>query len=121
MGVSRNDYVMFGVWMNKLEIKELEKEHPDWLESTEIGKYCHKDGFQGFNIIFDGMNGDYLCFGYIIEETDESEGLSFHSYSKDCLSYWYEDIQPLLSTFNRLFSLSYTEEDCGLMIFSHWH
>jgi hypothetical protein len=122
MGINRSDYVMFGLWINKREIEELEKRDPDWLESTEIGKYCHKDGFQGFNLIYDGMSKDYLVFGYIIEEVDESEGLSFHSYNLDSLEDWYDvDAESLVSTFNRLFSLSFKLEDCNLMIFTHWH
>lgn len=120
MSITRTDYVMFGLWMNKLQIKELDKTNPDWLESTEIGKYCHKDGFQGFNIVYDGMNKDYLCFGYVIDMDEEKDGLSFHTFNTDSLGKWYEDSASLINTFNRLFGSKMEEQDLDLMIFTHW-
>jgi len=73
MSVTQTHYVMIGFCLDEDEVKEFYKQNPECHEDGEISKY--EEGHNGLNLIYDGMCGQYIAFGYIVEQADEFEGL----------------------------------------------
>lgn len=120
MGTRQTHYVMYGLILGKAELRELKEKDEFWLENEEIRRY--EDGFQGFNLVYDGLNGGYLAFGYILQEEDEYQGLGFMCINEDFMANerLSEGAYSLITTFNRLFGQKSSDEDLHLMIFTHW-
>ena len=124
MGTSFEHYIVTGLSLNKQELKILDKQDSEWLENDRFGKYEHKNGFQGFNLWFDSMCGDYLVFGKLITEGTESEGIEFTAFSPEYINenfHHNSENQSLVDTFNRLFNQKMKISDISLIIFTHWH
>lgn len=76
MSVNRTDYLMYGV---KLAYDAIEVHDDKYLPMVE----GHQDA--PYNIIADGMGGDYLVAGKIIAESDPYDGMVFTEITEDLL------------------------------------
>ncbi len=105
MGVDRTDYLMWGVKVDVESAFSLEEE----LEA-EI------DGADGrrFDLIIDGMSGQYAVAGKIIAKSDPYDGLDFTVIEPAQIAW---DTQLAI----RVRSVFPDAEDFSLMLFSHFH
>lgn len=70
MSTDRIDYIVFGV---RLDAHAITEEHRDQIEND--GK---------FDVIFDGMGGEYLVVGKILAKSDIYMGFEFTDISAIC-------------------------------------
>lgn len=70
MGVDRVDYLMWGV-----------KIHPDTIEYDDFEEEIDGTPDARFDMVYDGMGGEYAVAGKIIEQSDPYEGIKFKEIS----------------------------------------
>ena len=105
MGVDRTDYLIWGAKVDVESAFALQDE----LEA-EI------DGADGkrFDLILDGMSGQYAVAGKIIAKSDPYEGLDFITVDPAQIAW---DTELAI----RIRSVFPDAEDFSLMLFSHFH
>lgn len=120
MGVERTDYIIFGF---KFDPAELKRNNIDIWDDKYLP---FTEGHKGVTdtIVYDGMNGEYIVFGKLINKAEEYDGVGFHSISiKDFFDV--EEERRLRDKFIELFGsqiydgLDKTNPE--MMVFSHYH
>ncbi|MCS0459494.1 hypothetical protein [Rhizobium favelukesii] len=106
MGVSRTDYLM---WATDVGAKAF-----DWDKHEAEGE--GRDG-RRFDVVYDGMCGEYCMAGKIIAVSDEHEGFSPKKISPDDIGI---DRDVLTSKVNDAFGISLTSDAFSLVLFSHY-
>lgn len=106
MGVSRNDYVIWGadVGYDNVDYDEFEDE----IDGTPDAR---------FQIIYDGMSGKYAMAGVVVARSDDYEGFDMTDISAQCrdLTKFYEVMNVIIEQFPHL-----KPSDFGLKVFSHF-
>lgn len=120
MGVDRTDYIVFGFKMN-----------PALFKSKKIDIWDNKylpfmEGHPGITdtIVYDGMSGEYLVFGKLINRAEEHEGVNFTTISyKDFFDD--EETKRVTEKFIELFGKEILDEldddEPQMFVFSHYH
>lgn len=131
MGVATTHYIMFGVAIrDKAEVKQ-------FFQSTE-DKYAFLDqyddnGYQeeitptasGLHIISDGMNGEYVVVGKIIQKG--LDGLDFTQIPLMATMATQQEISAKYELFLKLRELDeqlgtgFARKDIQHIVFTHWH
>ncbi len=119
MGVDRTDYIIFGF---KFSPKDL-KQHGIDLWDDKYLPYI--EGHQGveYIIVNDGMSGEYVVFGKLINQADENEGSNFKKIEYD--SFFSDQVnKAIIYKFKELFGnemyASIEDIDPQLLVFSHY-
>ena len=105
MGVSRDDYLMWGCRIDPARVSEMY----DDLEAEMDGA----DG-RRFDLVYDVMSGKYAVAGKIIVKSGEYDGIEFHDLAPD-IAAWDTDV---VTAVRRVFPEA---ETYNLMLFSHYH
>lgn len=75
-----------------------------------------------YKIINDGMNGEYIVFGEVIQRADEFDGFDFHRFSVNLFTD--HRIDEVTGMFVQLFGYdavdSLENQTPSLLIFTHW-
>lgn len=105
MGVDRTDYLIYGV-----------KIDPDLVDYDK-----HEDLINGaptapFDLVYDGMSGQYAVAGKIIARSDPYEGLEFKEITEDALP---PDPEGLSAKIAATFGAP--ADKLRLYLFSHYH
>ena len=112
---------MYGLYLNKEELKQFRNTVSDdeW-DNIGLSDYALNDGFQGFELVIDGMCGEFLAFGQIIQKTSRWGDEDFLAFNEEDIQNFRlsEDAYSLVRIFNKLFSQKKTDEDISLLIFS---
>ena len=106
MGVDRTDYLMFGADMGTEDF--------DWEKhEAEI------NGAPGrrFDVVYDGMSGEYCIAGKIIAHSDPYEGFEMAKIDPKTLDV---DRQALAAVVSEAFGRTKTADDFALILFSHF-
>lgn len=106
MGVSRTDYLMFGVDVG------FESINYDDFES----EICGEPG-RRFDAVYDGMSGQYAIVGKIIAKSDPYEGISMVKINQDKLDV---DRDALAATVSKALGRKVDAGDFSLILFSHF-
>jgi hypothetical protein len=106
MGVDRTDYLMFATDVGAKAF--------DWDK--------HQAEIEGapdcrFNIVYDGMCGNYCLAGKIIAKADPYDGFEMAKIDPDKLSI---DGAALAATVSEAFGRKLSPEDFSLILFSHF-
>lgn len=117
MGVSQTNYVFFGLMLDEDELSDIYERDEFFFENPILEEY--EDGFQGLTLVVDGMSGEYLVFGYMLECGDEIDITSFSIRKIQELINDAKD-DGLVDTFNRLFNTIKIEADLKLIVFTHY-
>lgn len=119
MGVNRHDYVIVGYKLPyDVSFKESETELNKLLYEEE--RYLpliegHKD--EKFSIVMDGMGGNYIAFGKLIQSADEYEGFDFLEISVNDI-----DFQETITKAKELFKdLDFDFSNPKLLVFSNYY
>lgn len=75
MSVSIEQYLIWGIQLPYEFQNEWETKHPDYNDFYDtFEKYMEDDGVDGLFCLCDGMNGEYVILGKIIEKGDYKDG-----------------------------------------------
>lgn len=110
MGVDRSDYIIYG-W--KLPADFLKPVHP---YDEQYLQYVEGRPGESFSMVYDGMSGEYLAFGYLIAHSDEYNGFDFHEIDVSQLPH----PDQIKSKFVEVFG-KHPESDPKVLVFTHWH
>lgn len=104
MSVKRTDYLMWGA-----------KIDPDLVSSKydDLEAEMYLEGGRRFDLIYDGMSGEYAVAGEIIATSDPCEGLEFQEIPKDASAWRPEVVEAVRSEFPESHGFS-------LYLFSHF-
>jgi hypothetical protein len=106
MGVDRTDYLMFAAEMGAKEF-DFDK-HQAEIEGAPGAK---------FDIVYDGMCGEYCLAGKIIAKSDPYEGFEKATVHVGAVLEANELAQAVSASFGR----ELRPEDFSLILFSHFH
>ena len=131
MGTELMNYAILGV---KLPYPEMADDNEDAQEKCE--EYFDSayntdiEGKNGINVIFDGMNGQYVFAGQILEKWNESSGgleptdfervYDFYSLRESIAAALDLAFGPN-GSISVLSKKEITVDDISLWVFSHWH
>lgn len=106
MGVDRTDYLMLGLDMG---VKDF-----DWLKFED-----EVNGAKGrrFDIVYDGMSGQYCIAGKIIAKSDPSDGIEMTKIKPEELGV---DRSAVAAAVAEAFGRNVQPEDFSLLLFSHF-
>ena len=108
MGVERKDYLMYGV--------DVGCDAFDW-DKHEAEVEGREDA--SFDLVYDGMSGNYCVAGKVIAATDQYEGFDGRKIiDPDNLGI---DASALAGKISEAFGKEVAPGDIKLMLFSHFH
>jgi hypothetical protein len=106
MGVDRTDYLMFGTDLG--------------TKSFNLDKFeAEMDGAPNrrFDLVYDGMSGQYCLAGKIIAKSDPYEGIEMVKIDPANLAV---DSVALAATISKAFKRRLSADDFSLILFSHF-
>lgn len=106
MGVSRDDYLMFGVDVG------YSSDHYDRCQAEYEGAPERR-----FDIVSDGMSGQYCIAGKIIAQSDPYEGIGMVRIEPAALDV---DRAALAATLSEVFEKPIKPDDLALILFTHF-
>jgi hypothetical protein len=114
MSVNRTDYIVYG-WKLPYELKDSKGDKIDLWDDKYLPMI---EGHKGekYSIIIDGMMGDYVVFGMIIDYAYSDEGWSFIHLKNPTL-----DPNELKDKYRKVFDVEGEVANPYLFIFSHFH
>jgi hypothetical protein len=107
MGVERTDYLMFG-----LDVGPKNFNRDDFEAEIEGAPNAR------FDIVYDGMCGEYCIAGKVIARSDQYEGFVLKKIDPAALDI---DRGALASKLSEAFARTITADDLALVLFSHFH
>lgn len=102
MGVYRTDYLVWGAKIDPAEVDF------DAFEAEICGAAGRR-----FDMIYDGMSGEYAIAGEIIAKSDPHDGMEFHEIGQDCTAWKPEVVAKVREAFPAAGGFS-------LYLFSHF-
>lgn len=103
MGVYRDDYVMWAVNVGADKF--------DWNKHEKEAEGAPD---RRFDVIYDGMSGEYCMAGKIVAKAAEHEGFRPKKLDLDI------DKQEIANKLSEAFDMSITAGDISLILFSHY-
>ena len=104
MGVDRTDYLMFGA---KVDVDFVQKNYDDLVSEIE-GRETAR-----FDVVYDGMTGEYAIAGFIIAFSDPDDG--FDMKRIDTVTY---DRDAVIAAVTAAFG---NVDGFGVYLFSHYY
>lgn len=108
MGTSREEWVIYGQrypYSQKLSDKV-----------DNIDQYSDND--DDFVALVDGMNGEYIIIGKVIEEGDEYEGIELSGHTIEDLEEYKQEVVPKIA---QLGIENWADVPFKIYFLSHWH
>lgn len=103
MSVDRTDYLMWGA-----------KIDPDAVDIDRFEAEMNGEEGRRFDLVYDGMSGEYAVAGKIIAKSDAYEGLSFKKIDENEVRFDVGVAVAVKSEFSDV-------DDFALYLFSHFH
>ena len=106
MGVNRTDYLMLGVDMGAADFDR------DSFEAE-----CDGAPNRRFDIIYDGMSGQYCIAGKVISKSDPYDGIEMRKINPESLDI---DRTALANAISDAFERPVLDDELYLILFSHF-
>jgi hypothetical protein len=95
MGIDRTDYIVYG-WKLPYDLKDSKGDKIDFWDDKYLPMIEGHEN-EKYSIIIDGMSGEYVVFGIIIAQADESCGWNFVKLNQkqmipDSLNFRYREV-----------------------------
>lgn len=118
MGVDKTDYLIVGY---KIPYEVKTRDGQEFAQIIWEEKYMPMtEGHNGekYSLIIDGMSGEYIVFGIVIQSADEYEGFKFTVIDEKLLTTQLDEVKDRA---NEIFNdLDFDFSEPKVMLFSHY-
>jgi hypothetical protein len=114
MSVDRNDYIILGYELSGTFAREQNID----FDTPKFSHYYHGHPDTIYRIVGDEMSGEYVAFGFLIQQADKWEGFTFQVIEPRM---WSSAIaEGVKQKFIELFGFLPPGEP-HVLVFTHWH